>query len=756
MSKKKKWWFGDSDDNDSSVLFPNTVKQHEKKQQLGAPVYQNGRLVSGSDGVIDWDDSAFENADYYGWGRKSYRKEIKPTDELSGELQNILGDTKTVTNSRSKKLYASQGRLEFAQDWEESWNTGHWQGYSYYRTPTLTYRYVQQMANALASQHKIEVRVGNNWDCDLKTRTLTYNPASLVYSTKSELLATLLHEIGKLRYSTGLHELLYAIYANPPGLSRFLDAYGVNAYTAMLPFEELRIDTKMLSEYGSAGEIYESQEPALQAIYKNYKKLSFNMREITITSAMAQFKLMLTDVQNNGNQVSPDFARTVRIMHYVDQGFSQDMAVKKVRDEEKSASSSIAEQVNLKMRALFGVETREEAMEEFKKMARIINDKDTLFDYVAAAYSSAYILNHEGESTPGIAARIAKTNPSFKLATVKSTTAEVVCEMDKNVFPVIEDLLKEAKNGFSELEKFGEDFKTKVWDSVTNTMRQQNNATADSSGSGQVDADGKQRVRMPASSSGKTNQTTVPEWFDGDYGVLKDSVRSEISRLSRMLNFLRRTEQTIRWTENQRRGRLDAKKLYRARLGSRRVFRSRLENTDTIRSFAFSILLDVSGSMAGSRLANTTRGMVILTEVFKEMNIPFEIITFSDGAKILKSFDDSVDRKVENSIGGLPKHNGGGTNLNNGLEKMNLSARHERNKVCIVLTDGGVSNVDYYNESHFRPMLQKEHIQSLAFGLEIRQDEISKLCNNTGRAIKNAVEVPYVFADMLKSLILKK
>ena len=48
----------------------------------------------------------------------------------------------------------------------------------------------------------------------------------------------------------------------------------------MTPFEELRIDTKMLGEYGSAGEIYESQEPSLQVVYKNYKALSKNVKQI--------------------------------------------------------------------------------------------------------------------------------------------------------------------------------------------------------------------------------------------------------------------------------------------------------------------------------------------------------------------------------------------------------------------------------------------------------------------------------------------
>lgn len=722
MAKKKKWWFGDSDE-DNSVMFPNTVKQHNEKI-YSAPVYSQGQLISGE----EYDED--EYAEVYGWGKKP--QELLPSK----------GTSKT-----DKKNWLQHGNQAFNKDFEDRWNSGKWNGYSYYRTPTLSYRYVQQMANALASQHKITVKVGNDWVCDLKTKTLTYNPASLVYSSKSELLATLLHEIGKLRYSKSMDDLKYNRQGKP--LSTYLNRYGKFAYNAMTPFEELRIDTKMLGEYGSAGEIYESQEPSLQVVYNNYKKLSENVKAFVVSQARSVFDGMLRKITGNvfDNQ---QFEEMIRAKMYMQAGVDEQEALTKAITEVGRAGYQTSAGTRGKIMAAFGVPTVEEAKKEFAKMEQSIFEKDTLYDYIASVYSEAYLLKKDADFSPGMVERLRKTTPSFKPIVKHTDAVEVVGEMDANVYPVIEDLLDDAKDCFDELEKFGKQFK----EEVNHELQRALDGLQEKSGGG-VDEQGKNQVRM-SKSSGQTNKTTVPEWFSGDYRVLKDSVRGEITRLTRMLTFLKRTEQVIKWTDNQRRGRLNMKKLYRAKIGNRRVFKSRIENTDTVRSFAFSILLDVSGSMQGARIANTTRGLIILAEVFKDMGIPFEIITFSDGAKTIKAFSGTLDKAVEKSIGGLPKCDGGGTNLNRGIEKMKLKEQPERNKVCIVLTDGGVGSPDEYNRQYFNPMLQKDHIKSLAFGLEISQREIERLCNGTGKAIENAAEVPVIFADLLKSLIIKK
>lgn len=706
------WLFGSNKEEENS--FPNSIRQH--KEKLENEFYIQGSL---------YDDEEYE--DYYGWGKKADSDKIEDNmeeyftpyeidtmrrralEEARGHWSNSGGSFAIEEIPRlAEKLMKQYARKQKSEkikskkdsDFENKWKSGTWGGYKHYTPQTLSYRYVQQMANALAAQHRINIKIGNEWKCDLTTKTLTYNPTSLIYGTKSELLATLLHEIGKLRYSKSFGELKYDSTGKP--ISRYIVEYQEVAYNAMLPFEELRVDNKMLSEYGSAAEIYESQEPALQRVYDNYKRVADYYRELTVS-----------------------VARDV---------VSDDTFHKQPDKLVKRYNNSKIDEIRAK----------------FSELEKKLSTEENIYDYIAAVYSEAYNLKKRDEFSSGILARVEKTNLAFN-PIIKAPDALVTLgEMDKTVYPVIEDLLKQRKEGSDALDEFGgSEFSKEVMDGVNSYM----DNIGQRFGAG-VDKKGDQKsVRM---SSGQTNDTTSPEWFKGEYKPLKDSVLGEIKRLIRLLTFLKRTEQVSRWTDNQRRGKLNMKKLYRAKMGNRRVFKKKLENPDTVRSFVFSIVLDVSGSMNGSRIANTTRGLIILAEVFKHMGIPFEIITFSDGAKVIKKFDDEMDKKIEPVLGGLPNTNGGGTNLDKGLDKVGLKNRPEKNKVCIVLTDGGVGDQDFYNNRYFKPMLDKHNIKSLAFGLEIGIKEIQKLCNNTGRAIANAVEVPYIFADLLKSLIIKK
>lgn len=752
MSKKnnKRWWWnGESvvEEEGKAELFSNTIRQHDNRLNGGRAqkkLYdENGNEVTSN--YLDDEDVG----DYYGWGRRQSQAKPKESesDDFAEQLKSVLGDPKGAKSARTKKMYGSQERLEFANEWDAMEKTGSWYGYSYYRRPTLSYRYVQQVANSLAAQHKIGIKVGNDWDCDLDTKTLTYNPASLVYSSKSELLATLLHEIGKLRYSVS--------FSNLTPSSPFMRKYGVDAYRTMMPFEELRVDHLMLQQYGSAGEIYESQEPTLQKVYGNYKKFAAKFREVSIEAAMEEFKKMVSDVEESASPDADQLYRAIRAMGMLKGGMTSQEVAEKILEEEKKLSAT-PPPVEAKFSEIFGVKTKEEALEMFKAMARDINAKDTIYDYIAAMYNVGYLLNHDAEDTPGIEGRVKFTEASMDHIPKRVKDAHgSLSEMDNKVYPVVEDLLEDAAHGFKELERFGPGFRSRVASSVARAMAY---LAMETGAEGVADANGKQRVRMPKG-SGPSDSTTVPEWFDGDYKVLKESVRGEISRLTRMLTFLRRTEQVVRWVPDQRRGRLDTKKLYKVKTGARRVFKKKLESQDTVRSFAFSMVLDVSGSMSGARIANTTRGLVILAEVFKEMQIPFELITFSDGANTVKSFDQPFDKSVEKRIGGLPRLQGGGTNLNRGLELTKLKDRSERNKVMVVLTDGGVGDPEAYNSKYFDPMLKKDKIKSVAFGLETsgyEADTLSKLCNGTGRNIDNASEVPYVFADLLKKIIMKR
>ncbi len=85
---------------------------------------------------------------------------------------------------------------------------------------------------------------------------------------------------------------------------------------------------------------------------------------------------------------------------------------------------------------------------------------------------------------------------------------------------------------------------------------------------------------------------------------------------------------------------------------------------------------------------------------------------------------------------------------------MQLAKQPEKNKVCIVLTDGGVGDMKHFDEKYFKPMKDKG-ILSVGFGLECYED-MSKFCLGNSKEIDNPSLLPVEFSNLLKSLIKKK
>jgi hypothetical protein len=704
--KKKSWWELDAEDVKS---YPKSAEQHKQRLKVYTP---DGNEVE------DLEYEYQESFDF-GWDRKcSYDSESKKA-------------TETADRDYWKSYYHGGSQ---------------WGGYGRFRPQELSYNYVTQMANMLAAQHKINVQIGNEWSSDLESKTLTYNPASLVYGTKRELLATLLHEIGKLRYAEHYNVLWKK--------STYTDTYGIVAYHAMLPFDELRVDFKMIGEYGSAAEIYEAQEPQLQKVFEDNIKYAELFREWASKKFLQEYRERYDECSRKVTALTspPKHIGMELLEMEFKRGISFDAAIDNVK-KMMVATLATAKTPSDIWQETFGLSTAEEVKETGNKIYAKLKHGDNLYDYIAGVYSSAYLLGRESQLAPRTADFVAKSADSIKRCASMETSFDVLGELDKNVFPTIEELLKEAQSGSDEMRDFlgnaaAERIMQRTWDEMIDQKRFGNiNAATDLNGN---------PSSRTSNSSGQTSQTIVPEWVTGGYKVLKDSVLSEIRSLTRMLTFLRRSELTVRWTNDHKRGKLDAKKLHKVATGSKRVFRRKAEAVDTVRSFAFSILLDVSGSMDGSRITNTARGLIVLAETFKNMGVPFEIIVFSGSAKHIKTFDQEL-KKAEPKIGGLPRNRGGGTNLDFALNILTIQKRPEKNKVVVVLTDGGVGGgmAEFYDRRYFAPLAGKG-IKSVALGIETTQPEIQDLCLKTGKAIGNAAAMPLAFSELVKNLMVRK
>jgi uncharacterized protein with von Willebrand factor type A (vWA) domain len=266
---------------------------------------------------------------------------------------------------------------------------------------------------------------------------------------------------------------------------------------------------------------------------------------------------------------------------------------------------------------------------------------------------------------------------------------------------------------------------------------------------GRIEQTTGQKVR----SSGHSTSEIPPAFASGDYSTLANSVRTAIEELVRRLTFLRRKEQSLQYENKQRSGVLDIARLFKIATGNFRVFKRKMETQDTLKSFSFSIMLDVSGSMTGYPQLNSTRGLVLLSEVFHRMEVPFEVMMFDNGVSVVKDFQDAYEGEVKVKVGRMVKAGGGGTNLYKALDKTLIEKQPERNRYVIILSDGGVgSHGDYY--SKFEEW-KRRGIKTIGVGISCG-DEIVRLCLGRGISLTDATKLPEAFASILKDLLLKK
>lgn len=188
-----------------------------------------------------------------------------------------------------------------------------------------------------------------------------------------------------------------------------------------------------------------------------------------------------------------------------------------------------------------------------------------------------------------------------------------------------------------------------------------------------------------------------------NYARYKESLGGQVSALkAKLLTVLRSRAESHRLGD-QERGELDSASLYSLRLGNKRVFSKRTE-ADSINT-AVSILIDLSGSMAGRKIVCAAQIMVALGETFSALNIPFEMVGFHNPSHggvaptpeydryfpfdyvVYKSFNDSY-AQARPYIGGIQtgEQNVDGEAVLTVARRLN--ARKERRKLMFVLSDG--------------------------------------------------------------------
>lgn len=683
MAKKRKnnWFWKAQDDNKSGNLFQNTIKQHAEK-------IKNILTLKEPTDIVGYDEE--EESPYY-----------------------HHDDWSESWNDKNGK------RKESKFSWDEYNKDKKWKGYNSYQSSTLSYSYIQQMANAIAAEHNVKIQIANDWRVDVKNKILSYNPTTMMFGSKGELLSTLLHEVGRIKMCTHVDYLTSQQW--------FIPEYKKNAYQVLSAFDDFRVDDSMIKSYPSADEVYESQEVTIRKVVSMYDKMSQVYNETT-----GQI------LQGMANQVF-DLMRNY--------GASYQDAYKKVFNKDPTHPS---------------VSNESKLRGTINKIA--VTKRTNIYDYLAVIVYKGYGLDEASSKFSKEQLELFdKTSAAIGDSIGKTNTQEVLDGMSVSVYPIIEYILKDMSSGSDEMkDAVGEEGAKKVMHTTEKIMgqidqqRKGHEMDGDKSEGENPQMDKEGNLKSRGSLMGKGD--TIPkEWADGDYNAIKDSVQSEINTLTRKLMNLRKKESIIKYEHNHRRGKLNTKILHKHRLGSNRLFKRKMDNVDTVRSFVFSLIIDKSGSMFEGnkgKIIHTTRAVVMLSEVFNKLDMPFEIIYFDTNAKPVKQYDEPYSKNIKKQIAGVISiGDGSGTDLEKGMTASKILTRKEMNRVSVVLTDGEVEDARSFDSEFFIPYA-KQNIKSIVIGLECGT-LIKQLNKGQGRQIKNSSELPNEFYEMLNSTILK-
>jgi hypothetical protein len=497
---------------------------------------------------------------------------------------------------------------------------------------------------------------------------------------------------------------------------------------SLMQYSKARIIALLLHEIGHIKytSVHEDTDSPYLLKYKKLAKDVLNcFEDFRIDKIMAKSYAGAEDVYESNKPVVREIAE-----NYTNNA-------KRLNDMVRSYSNRVASDKNMPV---------EEKEKKLAKLDELLKKKDNLWNYLSAIVCVAY--DESVTMSSKIEEYVNKTKHTILEVQQQKTSYGVLSVLDNKVFPIIQDLMKDLADAIKEV---GDIFGKEIAKLVSALVMRWIEDEGETYGEQKV---GKNQIKTRV---GAGKKDCVPqEWRDGDYNSLRDSVDSAIKELIRKLTFLKKEESVARYVTNQRRGKLNIKSLYKHIIPDFRLFKKKLEVKDTVRSFAFSLVLDKSGSMYGSsnRMIHSTRALILLAEVFNKMKIPYDISLFGSNCKKLKAFNESYTDKMKKNIGGVLTRGGdSSTILRTVFEKgIDLMKQPEKNKIMVIISDGDIGSGIESCHTQYMDKYVKQGVKFIGVGLNCGEN-IVKLCYSNGFNTKNPSQLPKLFSDMLKGII---
>lgn len=148
-----------------------------------------------------------------------------------------------------------------------------------------------------------------------------------------------------------------------------------------------------------------------------------------------------------------------------------------------------------------------------------------------------------------------------------------------------------------------------------------------------------------------------------------------------------------RWVKGRKRGKLDMNRLYKGMTGSSTLFTKREERKG--KRYYIMLVVDVSGSMEGSKVVEAAKTACYLGQHFEKLNIHLGILSFNHYIQLHKDFTEKFDRKDWKRLYSklINRASDGGNSCNHDYDAMAkaydlLRRQDDGTKLMVLISDG--------------------------------------------------------------------
>lgn len=618
--------------------------------------------------------------------------------------------------------------------------------------------WLEAVTSSLSKKYGVKVMRGESWAIDIKNKIMTYNDSVLQF-TKEEALALVLHEIGHLTYTTQCNQRTH-IFSTYPESSHF----------AINCLEDFRIDFIMGHEYQNSNQIlsklneqativaYEVIEE-LQTMQKKYDEMFAEHKRLFESKQEALAKTGTPMKQMDDTDKFMEIVRRIgyrprlqrpaeEIMYLVTLLYHSDGNVDQyqiLKNYQNPHYLTLAEQI---------LPLCKDRVEHFED-TRAVQDLWELEVYPLLKDLMEQDAKNPQHQTVNVRVKIGVRSKNEAMSKAgqqsKLNDEELNKASERHMGGQEEDMNRPdgaAEGGANIREEENEDTgesegEAQARHAMTSETRN-DNQTSTARAQAVMDASAKKNQNQGGGVS-LTGSNDTDEELDWD--KYKREIKPYLSTAKTQLNRALKENEYKRFAGKYRSGSLNIKKLYKFPMNDFKLFQKQTEVKG--KDYAFTILIDVSGSMSGDRLEETMRGVVLMTEVLNKLEQRIELCFFSDRQVRPKTFDTVINSTF---IGQQATSiNGGGTSVTNPFKESieRVMKQPVKEKIMITLTDG-----EFYDreESEVRA-LQAKYPDVLHYGIGINVDLKSIFKNAIN--INNVSEIMPAFATILRRHIKK-